>query len=345
MTFGVIIKELRQKNNMTQEKLAELLNISPQAVSRWETGAAMPDISLIPPLANLFGVTTDFLLGMDTYQKDLRKAEFDEAFFGYWKHDDKEKNYEIAVQAVAEYPGNMEYMEWLASAEFYVAFEKEQDEFIRLLDSAIKHYRVVLTSQPSPNLHSKALHGIVLSYHWKGDLEKAKRYALIEEDETKRDDLLLWCLDGEEKSRHYQEMLDRKLTDLIVFLQNGQTSMDACSAVEQIIAAIITDGNYQFYHNFLDYNSRTKAVLLCQDERYDEALEELKKARYHAEQDMVLATQGRYHYTTSLLSLLEGEKFVSDSEETPIDCFKASLISNSVFDAVRERDEFISLLK
>ena len=139
MTFGTIIKELRQKNNMTQEKLAELLNISPQAVSRWETGAAMPDISLLPPLATLFSVTTDFLLGMDTYQKDLRKAEFDEAFFEYWKHDDKQKNYEIAVQAVAEYPGNMEYVEWLASAEFYVAFEKEQDEFIRLLDSATLH--------------------------------------------------------------------------------------------------------------------------------------------------------------------------------------------------------------
>ena len=70
MTFGKTIKELRQNHAMTQERLAELLNISPQAVSRWETGAAMPDISLIPPLANLFGVTTDYLLE----QTDLRTA-------------------------------------------------------------------------------------------------------------------------------------------------------------------------------------------------------------------------------------------------------------------------------
>lgn len=125
MTFGKIIKELRLNNNMTQEKLAELLNISPQAVSRWENGMAMPDISLLPPLANLFNVTTDYLLCMDTYQKDLRKAEFDEAFFEYWKHDDKEKNYQIAVKAVTEYPGNMEYVEWLASAEYYLAFERQ----------------------------------------------------------------------------------------------------------------------------------------------------------------------------------------------------------------------------
>ena len=107
MSFGEKIKNLRHNSNMTQEKLAELLSISPQAVSRWETDVAMPDISLLPPLANLFDVTTDYLLGMDTYQKDLRKAEFDEAFFEYWKHEDKEKNYQIAVKAVAEYPGNM----------------------------------------------------------------------------------------------------------------------------------------------------------------------------------------------------------------------------------------------
>ena len=92
MSFGRIIKKLRRDADMTQEKLAELLSISPQAVSRWETDCAMPDISLIPPLANLFGVTTDYLLEMDQYQKDLRKAEFEEAFHEYWKHDDKEKN-------------------------------------------------------------------------------------------------------------------------------------------------------------------------------------------------------------------------------------------------------------
>lgn len=42
MTFGKIMKDLRRNANMTQEKLAEILNISPQAVSRWETDAAMP---------------------------------------------------------------------------------------------------------------------------------------------------------------------------------------------------------------------------------------------------------------------------------------------------------------
>ena len=55
---------------MTQEKLAEYLNISPQAVSRWENDAAMPDVSLLSVLANLFDVTTDYLLGVDISQKE-----------------------------------------------------------------------------------------------------------------------------------------------------------------------------------------------------------------------------------------------------------------------------------
>ena len=46
MTFGQRMKTLRHKADMTQENLAELLSISPQAISRWETDTAMPDISL-----------------------------------------------------------------------------------------------------------------------------------------------------------------------------------------------------------------------------------------------------------------------------------------------------------
>lgn len=62
MSFGNIIKKLRSDRNMTQEQLAEVLSISAQAVSRWETNIALPDISLLPILANFFDVTTDFLL-------------------------------------------------------------------------------------------------------------------------------------------------------------------------------------------------------------------------------------------------------------------------------------------
>lgn len=344
MTFGTIIKDLRLKHNMTQERLAELLNISPQAVSRWETGAAMPDISLLPPLSNLFSVTTDYLLSMDTYQKDLRKAEFDEAFFEYWKHDDKQKNYEIAVQAVAEYPGNMEYMEWLASAEFYVAFKNDEEGFCRLLDSAIKHYKIVLDSNPPKALRDKALHGIVLSYHWRGDLESAKQYALTEEDAEKRDDLLLWCLEGEEKKRHCQTLSEKKLRAFILSLQLGCKTLAVCDAIEQILYALFPDGNFQFHHNLLTYNFIDKAFFLCGEQKYDEAVAALIKARHHAEQDTLFSKQDHYRYTAPLFHLVGGEKPISDSADTPLDGYRASL-NRSDFDPIRQRDDFKALLK
>ena len=59
--MGQIIKRLRKERNLTQEELAEQLNISAQAISKWENGTSMPDISQVVPLANLFGVPTDVL--------------------------------------------------------------------------------------------------------------------------------------------------------------------------------------------------------------------------------------------------------------------------------------------
>ena len=176
MSFGDKIKTLRRQSNYTQEKLAELLSISPQAVSRWETDVAMPDISLLPPIANLFGVSTDYLLGMDSYQKDLRKAEFDKAFFEYWKHDDKENNYQIALKAASEYPGNMDYIEWLASAEYYVALLKNDvTEYNNLLEKSVAHYNIVLDNAEADKLINKALHGIVLSLCMLNRKEEAKQ--------------------------------------------------------------------------------------------------------------------------------------------------------------------------
>ena len=61
-TLGKRIASLRREKGMTQEELAIKLEVSPQAVSKWENGQSFPDISLIPRLAAIFGVTTDLLL-------------------------------------------------------------------------------------------------------------------------------------------------------------------------------------------------------------------------------------------------------------------------------------------
>lgn len=60
---GAMISRLRKEHGMTQMQLADALDISFQAVSNWERGQSMPDISKLPELAELFGTTIDELLG------------------------------------------------------------------------------------------------------------------------------------------------------------------------------------------------------------------------------------------------------------------------------------------
>lgn len=62
MTVGNKIKLLRTNRQITQEQLADVLNISGQAVSKWENDTSSPDISMLPILADYFGITIDELL-------------------------------------------------------------------------------------------------------------------------------------------------------------------------------------------------------------------------------------------------------------------------------------------
>ena len=59
---GTLLRMLRQEVGMTQRELAEALHVSAQAVSKWETGAGCPDVSLLPALAARFGVSVERLL-------------------------------------------------------------------------------------------------------------------------------------------------------------------------------------------------------------------------------------------------------------------------------------------
>lgn len=63
---GKFIAELRKAKGMTQQELADMLNLSNKTVSKWETGSGSPDISNLPILADILGITVDELLRGET---------------------------------------------------------------------------------------------------------------------------------------------------------------------------------------------------------------------------------------------------------------------------------------
>ena len=81
------IVQLRKKNDWSQEELAAQLNVSRQAVSKWEGAQSVPDLDRILQMSALFGVTTDYLLKDELEAEesscgevsDVRRVSLDEA--------------------------------------------------------------------------------------------------------------------------------------------------------------------------------------------------------------------------------------------------------------------------
>lgn len=80
MTVGERLLKLRKEKNMSQEELANVLDVSRQTVSKWETGESMPDFNKICPLCEYFGITSDELItgkqNIIEAQKENRKEIF-----------------------------------------------------------------------------------------------------------------------------------------------------------------------------------------------------------------------------------------------------------------------------
>ena len=71
---GQTIKMLREKKNMTQAKLAEMLSVSDKAISKWETGKGFPDITLLEPLSKALGVSVAELMNGNTINNKNKSA-------------------------------------------------------------------------------------------------------------------------------------------------------------------------------------------------------------------------------------------------------------------------------
>ena len=104
--IGEKIRLLRKKNDVTQDKLADHLGVTPQAVSRWESGVCYPDMNYLPGIADYFSVTMDELLCYTGAQKSAKVQEYLEEVEHLLDRDRVTEALEVLRRAMAEIPSD-----------------------------------------------------------------------------------------------------------------------------------------------------------------------------------------------------------------------------------------------
>jgi transcriptional regulator with XRE-family HTH domain len=103
--FSENIRRLRKERELTQETLADFLGVTFQAVSKWERGESYPDIELLPTVADFFGVTTDYLLGVDAQRNEKDILAYIDRFDN-GKYKSSEGSLSFMSEAFGKYPSD-----------------------------------------------------------------------------------------------------------------------------------------------------------------------------------------------------------------------------------------------
>lgn len=344
--IGEKIKELRRKNDMTQERLADCLGVAYQTVSKWETGVTSPDLSLIVPLARLFKVTTDELFCYSESADDLRKEELEEAYDETFESGDLHKRFEISEQAVSEFPSDMKWHERLAWVQAMLSFERtDEKEYVSEQEAAIKRFAAVIENTTDEKVKASAIQGIVQYLCIRDRRDEARKYAELypENYSVSRDSVLHDCLTGEERTIHYQWMLYNAMHELLSLM--GGTEDYVCDAAEQIIKVMLPDENYLYYHFQLANIYRFRSCNRIREGKYDAAIELLKKAFYHAREYDKAEESDMQNYTSPFFDRIGfGKNSISRSGTTTMIEDLLEALGSSAFDPVRDREDLKALL-
>lgn len=362
LKIGEKIKSLRKEQDITQEKLAAYLNISYQAISKWENGTAYPDITLVPQIANFFGVSSDELLGIN---KDEHTAELK-------VYEEKRRKLnqlgkvmpliELCREVLQKYPRNYEWMLNLAYALTSYNCTEDQVEYSKehhFIEEAISLCERIREDCTIDHIRHGATQILCYQYPNLGKKELAIELACQMPQMIICQELLLEHIyDGEEKVKQSQE-------NLILMIDECALSLSCMSAgvleksltldekIQYIKASntlyqtiFLKDEDSLFYNCRLSFNYRRLATFYCQKRDSEEALKYLLLAEKCASNFDSIYTEEAQNYKSI---------FVNHCTHNPKQCGKnyegterqilLESIQNPVFDLVRETEEFKSLLK
>ena len=124
-TVGSTIRELRKNKNLTQEELAEAINVTPQAISKWENNVGLPDISQIIPLATFFGVSADIILGISDNNRNEEINEILNMCNDRTLRKNDVESWLLIQEVIKKYPSNLDLLQ--ESIEYGIALSYKEN--------------------------------------------------------------------------------------------------------------------------------------------------------------------------------------------------------------------------
>ena len=170
--IGENLKRLRKEKGFTQEQLAERLNVSFQAVSKWECGDGYPDIVMLPSIAQIFGVSLDELVGM---QKICSNKEAEKILAQVDANESRglrEENVMLLREAVKRFPNNYMMSAKPASNLFCIESKGEEAGEERSAEAA-EIAEFILANCTDRKITDWMRVDICYYYYWAGNKEKA----------------------------------------------------------------------------------------------------------------------------------------------------------------------------
>mgnify|MGYP004710472733 FL=1 len=335
LNLGHKIRELRRRDGKTQEVLADALNVTSQAVSRWESGGSYPDMELLPAIANYFGVTIDELFG---YQND-RERKID-AIIGQVESyhikacgTDEWVDDCLAVlrAGLAEYPQNDKLLITLADTLTEAGWRRHkewsyygEDGYIRhnydvhrkteYWTESIKICENLVGTTKDNSIYTKAISILVRLYKNIGETAKAVSYAeRMPKLAECREVMLATAGDGKEGAGYIGDFL---LTSARIFAEQvvygliaNRNHYDSDMPIEKINGAIglfnliCDDGNLGEYHGDLIKLYLYLSRIQWERGYHDDAFVSLDRALYHA-RALEKICDGKEHYFTAPLVCL-----------------------------------------
>ena len=319
--LGEIIRELRKKEEISQEKLAEYLGVSFQSISRWENGLAYPDVTLIPAIARYFKVSTDILFDMENENSAERQTIINSTYAEYQRDGKLEARKKLMESAIKEFPRNYHYMMNLAETlELYAEGCLSQKEQYQTENSSVRIRnlcQIVLDDCTDNNERCRAVKHLCNYYVASGNIAEALRLTEgIADMAHCREILLGQILSGHAKLKQLQENMLQAIDYVATTMVNlafrkdygftekitVEEKIHYVQSANHLYEIMISDGNYQYFHRAIAWNHRRLAELFLIKGNLDDAfghllLAEKEAAAYDNLRDL--------HYTAPFVNTLE----------------------------------------